>query len=92
MLPSFMENQIDKECYQYDPRRRPWYVSVISGGKNIIILLDISGSMNGARIVNAKKAVEAIINTMSAHDFVGCIAFAREAHVVGNFSFIKKAT
>ena len=64
----------------------------MSGGKNIIILLDISGSMDGPRITNAKKAVKAIIDTMSAHDFVGCVAFESDAKIVGGFSSIKRAT
>lgn len=33
----------------YDPRFRPWYVSAISGPKNVIIILDLSGSMGQVR-------------------------------------------
>jgi hypothetical protein len=31
----------------YDPRFRPWYVSATSGSKNLILIIDVSGSMQG---------------------------------------------
>lgn len=87
-----MEEQVDGRCYDYDPRRRPWYVSTIAGGKNIIILLDISGSMDGERITNAKKAVKTIIDTMSVHDFVGFIVFNTVASVLGGYQVVQRAS
>ena len=91
-MPSFMEEQVDGRCYDYDPRRRPWFVAAISGGKNIILILDISGSMDGHRINNAKGAVKAIISTISVHDFVGFIVFNDEARVLGGFSQIQRGS
>lgn len=41
-------------CVDYDPRYRPWYVTATSGGKNVILFIDISGSMDGTRINIAK--------------------------------------
>ena len=41
--------------------------------------------MNGERITNAKKAVKAIIDTMSVHDFVGFIVFNTAASVLGGY-------
>ena len=32
--------------FTYDPRVRPWYVGASSGPKDVIIVLDTSGSMN----------------------------------------------
>ena len=34
-----------KSCNTYDPRKRPWYIAASSGPKDIIIILDVSGSM-----------------------------------------------
>ena len=45
--------QIDsetQECSDYDPRFRPWYVVATSGAKNVILIIDTSGSMSGTRI------------------------------------------
>lgn len=44
-------------CYNdYDPRFRPWYVSATAGAKNVIMIIDTSGSMNGDGIYLAKQA------------------------------------
>jgi uncharacterized protein with von Willebrand factor type A (vWA) domain len=32
-------------CGHYDPRARPWYTSSISPPKDVILLIDASGSM-----------------------------------------------
>jgi Mg-chelatase subunit ChlD len=33
-------------CYTFDPRVRPWYVAATSGPKDVIIVIDKSGSMD----------------------------------------------
>ncbi len=33
-------------CDAYDNRKRPWYIAASSGPKDLIIILDISGSMS----------------------------------------------
>eukprot|EP01084_Bolivina_argentea_P291599 501162_1 len=61
----------------YDPRYRPWYVSAASGKKDVIILLDISGSMNiNNRLALAKSAVISALNTLGSNSMVGIIAFS----------------
>ena len=37
------------ECGKFDPRVRPWYVAASSGPKNIVMILDTSGSMDYGR-------------------------------------------
>jgi len=32
-------------CGKYDPCRRPWFVAASSGPKDVVIILDVSGSM-----------------------------------------------
>ena len=63
----------------YDPRFRPWYVTATSGGKNVILMVDISGSMDGNRINLAKEAAKSVINTLSNNDFIGVITFSSTA-------------
>ena len=49
--PTF--RQVDpetNECTDYDPRFRPWYVIATSGAKNVILIIDVSGSMSAGRI------------------------------------------
>lgn len=63
----------DGFCVDYDPRFRPWYVSASSGGKNVILIIDVSGSMEGSRIITAQDAAKSVIKTLSNNDFLGVI-------------------
>ena len=38
------------QCADFDPRFRPWYVTATSGAKNVILIIDTSGSMSGERL------------------------------------------
>ena len=74
------------DCTSYDPRRRPWYVGGLTGRKNVMIVLDISGSMkegSPTRIRKAKQACEIIINTLSNSDTFALIAFNETARALG---------
>ena len=78
--PTF--RQVDpetEECTDYDPRYRPWYVIATSGAKNVILMIDKSGSMNGTRMHIAKDAATAVVKTLSNSDFVGVISFSNSA-------------
>ena len=66
-------------CKDYDPRYRPWYISATTGPKNIIIIIDTSGSMDISKLVSAKTAVKNILNSLSNVDFVGVVAFSETA-------------
>lgn len=71
--------QIDPEtgeCPDYDPRFRPWYVSATSGSKNVILMIDISASMEGNGLEIAKAAATTVIDTLSNKDFIGVISFS----------------
>lgn len=73
----------------YDPRVRPWYVSAITGNKNIIILFDISRSMTsmfpGSRFRNARTTLEIIVRTLNENDYIGIILFSRTAKTFEGF-------
>lgn len=67
-------------CDDYDPRFRPWYVTATSGSKNVILLLDVSGSMEADyKLESAKEALISVINTLSNNDFVGVATFSDSA-------------
>lgn len=69
-----------KVCYDYDPRLRPWYIAATSGQKNVVIILDVSESMNDfGRLEAVKQAVTNIINSLILFDYVGVVVFSTDA-------------
>ena len=42
LYPGFKNKE---KCESYDPRVRPWYVTATTGSKNVVLLIDSSGSM-----------------------------------------------
>ena len=78
--PTFRQIDPDTgECTDYDPRFRPWYVIATSGAKNVLLMIDTSGSMYGSRLSIAIDAAKAVVNTLSNSDFVGVIEFSTSA-------------
>jgi len=60
----------------FDPRFRPWYVSAVSGPKDVVIVMDQSGSMTGSRWTNAQEAAKAVLNTLSKFDYTNIVLFS----------------
>ena len=72
-----------ESCNSYDPRVRPWYVAATSGPKNVILVIDVSGSMNAFnRLFIAKEAAKTVVNTLTNFDYVGLVTFSDNAGVV----------
>jgi voltage-dependent calcium channel alpha-2/delta-3 len=63
----------------YDPRVRNWYIAATSGPKDVIIIIDCSLSMKGKKFDIAKSVAKAVIDTLTAHDYVNVIC-ARASH------------
>eukprot|EP01083_Nonionella_stella_P310422 1102791_1 len=59
----------------YDPRLRPWYVSAASSDMDIVILLDLSGSMVN-RIDLVVEGLLSIFDMLSVLSFVNIIGFS----------------
>ena len=78
-LGSFRSYPATGGCGAYDPRFRPWYVAATSGAKNVLIIIDVSGSMSGSRMSLAKDAAKSVINTLGNTDFVGVVQFESSA-------------
>ena len=72
-----------EECGIYDPRKRPWFVAASSGPKDVVIVLDVSGSMsNNGRMDLAQKAAITVVETLTISDRVAVIAFSDYAYQV----------
>lgn len=69
-----------ENCGLYDPRVRPWYVAASSGPKNVIMVLDTSGSMQGVRIELLKEAAKRVVSTLTVADRVAVVPFSTEAY------------
>lgn len=61
----------------YDARMRDWYIKSAASPKEIVILLDTSGSMTGLRKEIAKHVVLNILDTLSEDDFVAIYKFSK---------------
>jgi len=63
-------------CDDYDPRFRPWYVSAATPeAKDIVIVIDSSGSMEGTRMSKAKEAAKVVLSTLNPRDYVALVEF-----------------
>lgn len=79
-----------EQCNAYDPRKRPWYVAGSSGRKNVVMVLDKSGSMQGALLKMLKTAAKRVLDTLTIGDRVGIIVFDTQAQALakeGKFLF-----
>uniref|UniRef100_A0A4W4F8K1 VWFA domain-containing protein n=1 Tax=Electrophorus electricus TaxID=8005 RepID=A0A4W4F8K1_ELEEL len=59
----------------FDVRNRNWYIQAATSPKDIIIVVDASGSMKGLRMTIAKHTINTILNTLGENDFVNVIAY-----------------
>ncbi|MHA2031577.1 MAG: VWA domain-containing protein, partial [Candidatus Kariarchaeaceae archaeon] len=60
----------------YDPRIRPWYVGAVTGAKDVVVILDTSGSMAGSPLTNTKEAVKNVFKTLGPRDRLTVISFS----------------
>ncbi|EDV56126.2 voltage-dependent calcium channel subunit alpha-2/delta-3 isoform X5 [Drosophila erecta] len=66
----------------YDCRLRSWYMEAATSPKDIVILMDGSGSMLGQRLDIAKHVVKTILDTLGTNDFVNIFTFDKEVSPV----------
>ncbi|XP_042866584.1 voltage-dependent calcium channel subunit alpha-2/delta-3-like isoform X9 [Penaeus japonicus] len=69
----------EKDPDLYDARLRSWYIEAANSPKDMIILLDVSGSMTGLRREIAKHVVLNILETLNENDFVNVFNFSANA-------------
>ena len=71
-------------CGKYDPRLRPWYVAASSGPKDVVIVIDTSGSMDEyGRMRLAIEAATTIVNMLTVADRVAIVPFSDSARILG---------
>ena len=79
--------------YTYDPRKRPWYVAASSGPKDVLLVLDVSGSMsNSGRMGLMQTAANTIISQLTIGDHVGIVTFSSTAGLVNPTNYLMQAT
>ncbi|XP_055322700.1 voltage-dependent calcium channel subunit alpha-2/delta-3 isoform X3 [Sitodiplosis mosellana] len=66
----------------FDCRLRPWYIEAAASPKDMVILVDISGSMRGQRKDIAKHVVSNILETLTTNDFVNILKFSERIESV----------
>lgn len=74
---------VQEVCNSYDPRVRPWYVAASSGPKDVILVLDVSGSMSSnGRMGLMKEAAISVLETLTLSDYFGIVVFSSNANVM----------
>ena len=75
-----------------DPRFRGWYASAASGPKDVVLVLDVSGSMSASvgggatRLTKAVEAAKWVINTLSWVDYATIVTFSSNPTVAKDAS------
>jgi hypothetical protein len=64
----------------FDCRLQSWYIMAASSPKDVVILLDVSGSMTGLRLEIAKKLISSIMDTLTDNDFFNILTFSNKVH------------
>ncbi|XP_018338432.1 PREDICTED: voltage-dependent calcium channel subunit alpha-2/delta-4-like isoform X2 [Trachymyrmex septentrionalis] len=63
---------------EYDCRLRNWFIEAATCSKDMVILMDVSGSMTGFGKTIAKTTVNSILDTLSNNDFVTLLKYNNE--------------
>ncbi|XP_068443193.1 voltage-dependent calcium channel subunit alpha-2/delta-1-like isoform X1 [Clinocottus analis] len=75
----------------YDVRRRPWYIQGAASPKDMLILVDASGSVSGLTLKLIRTSVNQMLETLSDDDYVNVIYFNDKATYASCFENLVQA-
>ncbi|XP_045927910.1 voltage-dependent calcium channel subunit alpha-2/delta-1a isoform X2 [Micropterus dolomieu] len=75
----------------YDVRRRPWYIQGASSPKDMLILVDASGSVSGLTLKLIRTSVSKMLETLSDDDYVNVVYFNDKATYASCFENLVQA-
>ncbi|GMH38630.1 hypothetical protein BSKO_06514 [Bryopsis sp. KO-2023] len=78
-------------CSSFDPRVRPWYIAASTGPKDVVMVIDTSGSMV-ERWSLTKKALLSLLDTFTFVDYVNIVAFSNRAEALVKSTPLMAAT
>lgn len=87
MVLSNSANKIDL----YDVRRRPWYIQGAASPKDMLILVDASGSVSGLTLKLIRTSVSRMLETLSDDDYVNVVYFNDKATTAACFANLVQA-
>lgn len=77
----------------WDARMRPWYATAASGPKDVVLVLDKSGSMNKAGRWDAvKTAAQKVLLTLGDEDYATIITFSTAGEIYNEEHKLHKMT
>ncbi|XP_031169269.1 voltage-dependent calcium channel subunit alpha-2/delta-1a isoform X2 [Sander lucioperca] len=75
----------------YDVRRRPWYIQGAASPKDMLILVDASGSVSGLTLKLIRTSVNKMLETLSDDDYVNVVYFNEKAMYASCFENLVQA-
>ncbi|KAK5867507.1 hypothetical protein PBY51_011989 [Eleginops maclovinus] len=75
----------------YDVRRRPWYIQGAASPKDMLILVDASGSVSGLTLKLIRTSVSEMLETLSDDDYVNVVYFNTRVNKTACFEHLVQA-
>uniref|UniRef100_A0A3B5BDV9 Voltage-dependent calcium channel subunit alpha-2/delta-1-like n=1 Tax=Stegastes partitus TaxID=144197 RepID=A0A3B5BDV9_9TELE len=89
--PWTVTSDIPDKIDLYDVRRRPWYIQGAASPKDMLILVDASGSVSGLNLKLIKSSVNNMLETLSDDDYVNVVYFNETASNAACFQNLVQA-
>ncbi|KAG7255104.1 hypothetical protein CRUP_035635 [Coryphaenoides rupestris] len=83
LYPGIKWTPDDNGVVTFDCRNRNWYIQAATSPKDVVIVVDVSGSMKGLRLTIAKHTINTILDTLGENDFVNIIAVRVFTYLIG---------